>query len=55
MGLREAELFEEIGDLCVKEHFHDLAVECFERVVDIDPDSGEGWQKLGDVHANSEN
>lgn len=55
MGLKDDGILEEIGDLYVKEGCHDLAVQSYSKVVENSPSHGEGWQKLGDVHCNSEN
>ena len=55
MGLNDVEIFEELGDLFVHENQFGLAVECFEWVVKLEKNNGEGWKKLGDVHCNSEN
>lgn len=52
MGLTKIEVLEEIGDLYVKDSQFDLAILAYENIVQIDPNYGEGWQKLGDAHCN---
>lgn len=54
-GLESCEIFEEIGDLYVKEDCFDLAIESFQQLLKIDKKHGEGWQKLGDAYCNKLN
>ena len=49
MGLKDAEILEEIGDLYSKNQDSiSLAIEAYGALSESHPDHGEAWQKLGD-------
>mmetsp|Transcript_44413 Transcript_44413/g.43084 ORF Transcript_44413/g.43084 Transcript_44413/m.43084 type:complete len:121 (+) Transcript_44413:1726-2088(+) len=53
LGLDDIEILEEIGDLYMRnalQNKFDLSLMAFTKVTQIDPNHGEGWQKLGDVY-----
>ena len=49
MGLKDIEILEEIGDLYMKDLQLELAILTYKKIIEIDPQYGEGWQKLGDA------
>jgi tetratricopeptide (TPR) repeat protein len=50
LGLTDAELLEELGDLYQREDSTiNKAVLAYETLVKVKPSSGEAWQKLGDT------
>lgn len=50
MGLKDAELLEEIGDLYAREDATvQNAISSYRELVKLYPQNGEGWQKLGDT------
>jgi tetratricopeptide (TPR) repeat protein len=52
--IKDTEVLEEIGDLYVNEGCLDLAVEAFQKLINIDEKHGEAWQKLGNIYCNIE-
>jgi tetratricopeptide (TPR) repeat protein len=55
MNLEDFDIFEEIGDLYKKQSNHDLAILCYQKAVECNPEFGEGWEKLGEAHCDDTN